>query len=177
MAYQPCGVASRQRWVTGVSASAVGCDPASSVPGPATMRTIWTPVPMVSWVRPGTRSPVPRAAAAVSAAPAATGSPVGSPRSAAAGGGGGAGRDRQPGGQSEVSRGRRGEGAGGDAGVEQDRRQQAAADLEGVDDRGVPVLRRHVVEQGAGRVAGVGGDLSGEPGPNPVFGLQCPPSL
>ena len=39
------------------------------------------PVPTVSWTSPGPM-PLPRAAAAVSAAPAATGRPAGSPRSA-----------------------------------------------------------------------------------------------
>ena len=101
------------------------------------------PVPTVSWMSPGP-IPLPRAAAAVSPAPAATGMPAGSPSSAA-------GLGRQV--------------AGGRSGRGQQGRQQAGVQAQGADHLEVPAVAHHVVEQGGGRVTGLGVDLTGEAGP------------
>ena len=71
--YQPSGVADRYR-LTPASARLTGV---------TSGRMTCAPVPTVSWMSPGP-IPLPRAAAAVSPAPAATGMPAGSPSSVAA---------------------------------------------------------------------------------------------
>src|SRR5689334_11525350 len=72
--YQPDGEASRNRWT-----------PASArLTGAASGLMTCAPVPTVSWMSDAPKIPLPRTAAAVSPAPAATGRPAGSPSSSAA---------------------------------------------------------------------------------------------
>ena len=72
--YQPSGVAERYRLIPA----------AARLTGAVSGRMTCAPVPTVNWISPLLTIPLPRAAAAVSAAPAATGMPAGIPRSVAA---------------------------------------------------------------------------------------------
>ena len=131
--YQPSGVADRYR-LTPASARLTG-----AVSG----RMTWAPVPTVSWTSPGP-IPLPRAAAAVSPAPAATGMPAGSPSSL-------------PAWSVSWPASAPADGSSG--------RQQAGLQAERADHLKVPAVAHHVVEQGGGRVTRLGVHLAGQPGP------------
>ena len=109
------------------------------------------PVPTVSWMSPGSAIPLPRAAAAVS--------PLG--------------RDREARGQPELGRGRGGEMAGGRARGRQQGRQQAGVQAQRRHDLKVPAITHQVVQQGGGGITGLGPELTGQPGPDPVFWGQA----
>ena len=86
----------------------------------------------------------------------------------------GAGRHRKAGRQPQLRPGRRGERPGQCSGRGQQRRQHPGVQAQGGHHLKIPAVAHEIVEQRGGGITGLGAELAGEAGPQPVFGLQRP---